>query len=588
MRAFRSFVATLVSLALVVQAPLSALAAGADFAPAASDDIARRCDALAASPFDPQYSGPRAALNDASIGEALRLCAQAAQARPVRPRYQYLYGRVLWNAQRHGEAAQQFAAARSAGNAWGALALGGLSERGLGVPRSYEVAANLYSEAASAGLALADYSLGKLYARGAGVPRDANEAARRYDRALRGGVNVAYAGLMWLAFDTTPPSYPQAVGWAQQAADAGQSDGALVLGWCYLTGNGVRHQDPVLGAIWYREAARQGSADAMARLGIMARDGLGVPKDAHAAADWLRQAGEQGHAWAQLELARMLIAGTEVTRDARAAYAWALEAAKANLVPAQVLVAALAHDGDGVPRNRAEAVAWFRKAAERGDTFAMVQLGWHLREGDGTPRNEAEAVRWLREAADRGSVNGAASLGEGYMNGYGGRGPDYRAAAYWLERAASKGNAAAQVNLGVLCLNGWGVPRDLQHARSLFVQATQSPEPKVARQARENLAVMSGRPMPGRNRDDSGAAVVGAALVALAVIAIASGSGESSGGSASGGGTSTTAGGGPFGGSPSSTSTSPSSRPVSTPMNGNITRTLHGEAAMGSTGVNRR
>src|SRR5882672_5651445 len=121
MRAYRSFVATLTSLA------------------------------LAASPYDPQYSGPRAALNDVSIDQALRVCAQAAEARPVRPRYQYLYGWVLWNAQRHEEAAQQFAAARSAGNAWGALALGGLSERGSGVAQSYEVAANLYREAASAG-----------------------------------------------------------------------------------------------------------------------------------------------------------------------------------------------------------------------------------------------------------------------------------------------------------------------------------------------------------------------------------------------------------------------------------------------------
>src|SRR5664279_1457647 len=163
MRAHRSFVATLTSLALVVQAPLSALAAGAEFAPASNDDIARRCDALAAPPFDRQYSGPRAALNDASIGEALRVCAQAAEARPVRPRYQYLYGFVLRQAERHAEAAQQFTAARQAGNAWGTLGLGLLSAYGLGVPQSYETAAGLYREAASAGVAPADYALGQLY-----------------------------------------------------------------------------------------------------------------------------------------------------------------------------------------------------------------------------------------------------------------------------------------------------------------------------------------------------------------------------------------------------------------------------------------
>ena len=134
MRAYRSFIATLTSLALVVQAPLSALAAGAAFAPD-NDDIARRCDALAASPFDRLYSGPRAELNDVGLGEALRVCAQAAEARPVRPRYQHLYGSVLRQAERYAEAAQQFTAARQAGNAWGTLGLGAMSAEGSGVPQ---------------------------------------------------------------------------------------------------------------------------------------------------------------------------------------------------------------------------------------------------------------------------------------------------------------------------------------------------------------------------------------------------------------------------------------------------------------------
>ena len=237
MRAYRSFVATVTSLALVVQVPLSALAAGADIRPAANDDIARRCDALAAPQSDPQYSGPRVAPGDVDIGEALRVCAQAAEARPVRPRYQYLYGSVLLEAQRYAEAAQQFTAARQGGNAWGALALGVLSLNGSGVPKSDEMAASLFREAADAGVALADYNLGWLYEYGSGVPRDANEAARLYHRAVDGGVARGYAGLTQLSLDATPPRYTEAVRWAQQAADAGYSNGALapVLGWGYLT-----------------------------------------------------------------------------------------------------------------------------------------------------------------------------------------------------------------------------------------------------------------------------------------------------------------------------------------------------------------
>ena len=57
MRAFRSVVVTLTSLALALPAPLRALGTGGEFAPVANDDIARRCDAFS-SVYDVQYTGP--------------------------------------------------------------------------------------------------------------------------------------------------------------------------------------------------------------------------------------------------------------------------------------------------------------------------------------------------------------------------------------------------------------------------------------------------------------------------------------------------------------------------------------------------
>ena len=578
MRAYRSFVATVTSLALVLQAPLSALAAGANFAPAGNDDIARRCDALAAPQNDPQYSGPRVAPGDVDIGEALRVCAQAAEALPVRPRYQYLYGLRLDKAQRHAEAAQQFTAAHRAGYALGTMALGVLSLNGSGALQSNEKAASLFREAADAGVPMAYYNLGWLYEYGTGVPRDASEAARLYHRAVDGGVARGYAGLAQLSLEATPPRYAEGVRWAQQAADAGFNVGPLaqVLGWGYLTGSGVR-QDPALAAKWYGEAARQGSAEAMYQMGLMSRDGLGIAKDAGAAADWLQQAAQQGHAEAQLELARMLIAGTGVALDHRAAYGWALEAAKADLVPAQVLVASMAYDGDGVARNRAEAAKWFRKAADHGDTFAMYQLGWLVRNGDGTPRSEGDAVRWFLEAANRGNASAEESLGEGYMNGLGGRSPDYRAAVYWLERAASKGDGFAQLNLGSLYADGKGVPRDMQRAQSLFVKATLSHDPRVARKANENLSAMLHHSTPGRDRDDTTAAVVGVALVGLALLWAFSGSGESSGGGMPTN-TAPCCGGSPSTSPARPTPDMPPTRPpVPGPMVGNIGKTRMGD-----------
>jgi TPR repeat protein len=188
-------------------------------------------------------------------------------------------------------------------------------------------------------------------------------------------------------------------------------------------------------------------------------------------------------------------------------------------------------------------------------------------------------MQWFRQAVDRGSLEAEESLGEGYMNGGGGRSPDYRAAVYWLERAASKGNGYAQINLGSLYADGRGVPRDMQRAQSLFVKATLSPDPRVAHKANENLSVMLHRSPPARDRDDTTAAVVGAALVGLALLAIFSGSDGSSGGS---GNTSTNTASccGSFPSTSSARPTpdmAPTRPPVPGPMAGNIFKTRMGD-----------
>ncbi len=191
-------------------------------------------------------------------------------------------------------------------------------------------------------------------------------------------------------------------------------------------------------------------------------------------------------------------------------------------------------------------------------------------------------MQWFRQAADKGSVEGEESLGEGYMNGLGGRSPDYRAAVYWLERAASKDDGFAQLNLGSLYADGRGVPRDMQRAQSLFVKATLSRDSRVAHKANENLSAMLHHGPPARDRDDTTAAVVGTALVGLALLWAFSGSGKSSGGSGSGGGmptnTAPCCGGSPSTSPARPTPDMPPTRPpVPGPMTGNITKIPMGD-----------
>ena len=68
--------------------------------------------------------------------------------------------------------------------------------------------------------------------------------------------------------------------------------------------------------------AKQGNADAQYNLGVMYRDGQGVPRDHRTAVKWLKLAAEQGDANAQLNLSLMYGDGAGVIQDNVYAHMW--------------------------------------------------------------------------------------------------------------------------------------------------------------------------------------------------------------------------------------------------------------------------
>lgn len=71
----------------------------------------------------------------------------------------------------------------------------------------------------------------------------------------------------------------------------------------------------------WRPLAEQGDATAQYNLGVMYRNGQGVPQDYKEAVKWYRMAAEQGHAFAQNNLGVMYDNGLGVTEDKVLAYA---------------------------------------------------------------------------------------------------------------------------------------------------------------------------------------------------------------------------------------------------------------------------
>ena len=127
--------------------------------------------------------------------------------------------------------------------------------------------------------------------------------------------------------------------------------------------------------IW-RPLAEKGFLDAQTHLGIMYRDGIGVPKNSTKAAKWFLRAAQQGDPIVQNALGQMY------------------------------------SRGEGVPVNPREAVKWFRLSAENRYFKAWYNLGNAYRLGFGVPENQGKAYMWLSFAASLGDKASIQALEE--------------------------------------------------------------------------------------------------------------------------------------------------------------------------------
>ena len=130
---------------------------------------------------------------------------------------------------------------------------------------------------------MAQYNLGVLYDDGEGVPRTS-------PRRRRGSARPQTKGMRRRS-TTSACSTPTAREFPRTSAQA---------------------------AAWYRKAADQGHAVAQYNLGVLYRDGEGVPKDLAQAVAWFRKAADQGNAAAQNNLGVLYANGEGVPEGSRA------------------------------------------------------------------------------------------------------------------------------------------------------------------------------------------------------------------------------------------------------------------------------
>ena len=176
--------------------------------------------------------------------------------------------------------------------------------------------------------------------------------------------------------------------------------------------------------LWH-ELAQQGDASAQTHLGVMYRDGRGVPRDDQQAVEWFRKAAEQGNALGQANLGFMYERGRGARQDDRQAVQWFRKAAEQGNALGQANLGFMYRTGrGGLPQDDQQAINWYRKAAEQGNALGQNNLGVMYRDGRGVAKDDGVAVTWFRKAAEQGNVLGQKNLGAMYEQGRGVAKPD--------------------------------------------------------------------------------------------------------------------------------------------------------------------
>ncbi|RSZ59653.1 SEL1-like repeat protein [Massilia atriviolacea] len=258
-------------------------------------------------------------------------------------------------------------------------------------------------------------------------------------------------------------------------AEQGHSESQFNIGLMLRDGLGVP-ADAAKSLEWTRKAAAASYPDAYLALGVRHANGSGVAKDPAEALRLWRQGAGLGDANSAFYAGQALFFGLDVPRDGPAGLKLLLQAAEADTpsVRAQSILGMIYLTGeDGVARDYAKARKWLSLAAAGEDSQAQHHLGVMYQFGRGGPADVRRAIAWYERAARQGNPAALNNLATFYKSGKN-LPKDVKKAREYFERAHDGGNLDATVNLGDMLFMGRGAPADRDKAVALYKQAAEA------------------------------------------------------------------------------------------------------------------
>lgn len=217
--------------------------------------------------------------------------------------------------------------------------------------------------------------------------------------------------------------------------------------------------------------AKEGDPAAQTLVAEILSRGLGVARDAAAAAEWYGKAAEAGIPEAQLQYALVLIDGRYAGPDRERAFELMQDAAAAGDRLAMFNLAQMLTNREPGPSGMAKAIPFYEKSARLGLPDAQYAMAQVLAHGAGDrARDEEEARRYLARAAQQNYDTAQLDLATWLVEGRGGK-RDYEAGFGWMKRAAQSGNVAARNRLAKLYMHGLGTEPDPIEAAAWYISA---------------------------------------------------------------------------------------------------------------------
>jgi uncharacterized protein len=238
----------------------------------------------------------------------------------------------------------------------------------------------------------------------------------------------------------------------------------------YFMGRGVA-QDFKLAARWYEKAAEAGDPEAQMQIGYFYDVGLGVARDPARAVHWYHLAISGGLVGAKVNLAVAYLRGDGVPQNGQMAVQLFSEAAAKGDGLAASFLGEMYDRGIGVAQDKAAGERWYLKGAKLHDPQAEYNLGVLFSQAKDHTHDLRTAETLLRESASAGYVPAMHSLGLLLTkNPELAKSPDE--AIGYLKDAANAGSWRSSVILGIVARDGDGVPVDTSAAYYHFRVAT--------------------------------------------------------------------------------------------------------------------